>query len=94
MATRVVHCKKEPYDVYIGRGRGSPFGNPYSHQEGTLAKFKVGSRAEAIQKFREYALQDPALLQQIKGLKGKVLGCWCKPQDCHGDVIAEICDRE
>ena len=27
-------------------------------------------------------------------LKGKVLGCWCKPASCHGDVIAEIIDAE
>jgi len=25
--TKVVHCKKEPYDVYIGRP--SKFGNPF-----------------------------------------------------------------
>jgi hypothetical protein len=27
--TRVVHCKKEPYDVYIGRP--SKYGNPFTH---------------------------------------------------------------
>jgi len=26
---RVVHCKREPYDVYIGRG--SKWGNPFTH---------------------------------------------------------------
>jgi hypothetical protein len=27
--TRVVHCKRERYDVYIERGRGSRWGNPF-----------------------------------------------------------------
>ena len=36
---RVVHCKKEPYDVYIGRP--SKWGNPYSHKDNTKAQFKL-----------------------------------------------------
>ncbi|MHB8407806.1 MAG: DUF4326 domain-containing protein [Acidiferrobacterales bacterium] len=23
-------------------------------------------------------------------LRGKVLGCWCSPQACHGDVLEEL----
>lgn len=45
MTTRVVHCKREPYDVYIGRG--SKWGNP----------FKIGpdgSRADVIAKYCDY----------------------------------------
>ena len=26
----------------------------------------------------------------IKELKGKILGCWCPPQKCHGDVLIEL----
>ena len=26
-------------------------------------------------------------------LKGKVLGCWCKPGPCHGDVLARIANE-
>lgn len=33
--TRVVHCKRAPYDVYIGRGQGSVWGNPFSFKPGT-----------------------------------------------------------
>jgi hypothetical protein len=88
--TKVVHCKKESYDVYIGRpGR---FGNPFSHKENTLAKFKVESRKEAIKKFKEYLLSlDKNELDIILNeLKGKTLGCWCKPKLCHGDVYVEL----
>lgn len=91
METRVVHCKKEPYDVYIGRP--SKWGNPYSHKEdGTLAEFKVKNRAEAIQKFEEYLLKNEELMSSIHELKGKTLGCWCKPLSCHGDILKKYAD--
>ena len=85
MTPRVVHCKKEEFDVYIGRG--SVWGNPYSHREGTLAEHIVGSRSEAIQKYEEYLLSNEDLMRRLPELKGKVLGCWCKPKSCHGDVL-------
>jgi len=85
MTPRVVHCKKEPFDVYVGRG--SVWGNPYSHKEGTLAEHVVGSRSEAIQKFEEYLLSNEELMGSLPELKGKTLGCWCKPKSCHGDIL-------
>jgi len=27
-------------------------------------------------------------------LRGKILGCHCKPKACHGDILAEIADSE
>ena len=85
MTPRVVHCKKEEFDVYIGRG--SKWGNPYSHREGTLAEHVVESRTEAIKKYEEYLLSNEDLMSSLSELKGKVLGCWCKPKSCHGDVL-------
>ncbi len=85
MIPRVVHCKKEEFDVYVGRG--SKWGNPYSHKEGTLAEEVVGSRAEAIQKYEEYLLSNEDLMIDLPKLRGKILGCWCKPKSCHGDIL-------
>jgi hypothetical protein len=100
----VVHCQRAAYDVYIGRGQGSIFGNPFTHKQGTQAQVVVGSRAEAIQAFRDWlagaAYQDveperrQAILDAIPSLKGKVLGCWCAPLACHGDVLAELANAE
>ncbi len=85
MATRIVHCKKAPYDIYIGRG--TPFGN----------KYKIGpdgSRKDVIKKFKQDLLNKPKLIERMrKELKDKTLGCWCKPDDCHGDVIIELIDE-
>jgi hypothetical protein len=85
MIPKVVHCKREEFDVYIGRG--SRWGNPYSHKVGTLAEHVVGSRTEAIQKFEEYLLSNEELMASLPDLKGKTLGCWCKPKSCHGDIL-------
>lgn len=85
MTPRVVHCKKEGFDVYVGRG--SKWGNPYSHKEGTLAEYVVESRREAVQKFEEYLLSNEELMESLSELKGKTLGCWCKPKSCHGDIL-------
>ena len=85
MIPKVVHCKREEFDVYIGRG--SRWGNPYSHKVGTLAEHVVESRTEAIQKFEEYLLSNEELMASLPDLKGKILGCWCKPKSCHGDIL-------
>lgn len=87
----VVHCKKEPYDVYIGR----PFkwGNPFSHKEGTRAQFQVGTVQEAIDSYKTWIKTQPDLLAALPELKGKVLGCWCKPGPCHGDVLEELANE-
>jgi hypothetical protein len=83
--TRVVHCKKEPFDIYIGRP--SKWGNPFRIG-------KDGSREHVIQKYRDWILANPNLMAQLTlELKGKTLGCWCKPNACHGDVLAELADK-
>ena len=90
---RVVHCKKEPYDVYIGRP--SKFGNPFSHKGGTLAQVEVETREEAIVCFENYVYATPWLLKAIKEeLKGKTLGCWCSPLACHGEVLLKIANSD
>lgn len=84
---RVVHVNHEPYSVYIGRaGRGEagPLGNPFRLG-------RDGTREEVIAKFEEYARNNKAILALIKGLKrDDILGCFCKPKPCHGDVIVKL----
>lgn len=89
--TRVVHCKKEPYDVYIGRGRGSVWGNEFSWLPNTLATFRVANREESLARYEEWLRARPNLIERAKReLQGKVLGCWCKPLACHGDILVEV----
>jgi len=97
MKTKVVHCMVDKYDVYIGRGKGSIWGNPFTHKDGTAAKFRVDTAEEAVARYKEYIMSQPELLKKVGQLKGKVLGCWCKTANnpnapCHGDVLAELAD--
>ena len=45
------------------------------------------------QLYREKLLTSPLLLSQLHELKDKKLGCWCKPDKCHGDVLVELIDE-
>lgn len=85
---RVVHCKHEPHDVYVGRP--GPWGNPFSEVYGS-ALYKVATREEAISGYRGWLLAQPELVAKAKAeLAGKVLGCWCSPLACHGEILAAI----
>ena len=83
MTTTVVHCKRNTYDVYIGRP--SKWGNPFVIP-------KDGDRAAVIAKYRRWIRRQPKLMAALHELKGKRLGCYCHPMPCHGDVLAELAD--
>lgn len=93
---KVVHCKKEIYDVYIGRP--SKWGNPFTHiKDGkTLAKYIVNTREEAVEAYREWIINGEGkyLLDYLDDLKDKTLGCWCKPHACHGDILVELVNKK
>ena len=90
MVTSVVNVRHSSYDIYIGRP--SRWGNLFSHQDGTLAQFKVSSREAAIRAYDAWIHTQSELLAALPELKGKVLGCWCKPHACHGDILARLAD--
>lgn len=92
MKTKVVHIKKEPYDLYVGRP--TIWGNPFSHKPGGYVKPTniVATREEAVEKFREYAKTNKRILETLHMLKGKTLACWCAPKACHAHVLAEMAD--
>lgn len=93
----VVNVRHSSCDVYIGRSkdrRKGRWGNPYSHQEGTLAKFKVATREEAIRKYGEWIVTQPHLMAALPELAGKRLGCFCVPHlACHGEVLVELVSK-
>lgn len=87
--TTVVNKQRSKFDVFIGRP--SKWGNPFSHLNTSRAEYKVNTREEAIEAYRDWLLNGDGrfLLKDLHELKGKRLGCFCKPLACHGDVIAE-----
>lgn len=82
---RIVHCKKSPYDIYIGRP--SRWGNPY----------KIGpdgDRDTVIEKYKQHVRSSRILMRHLPELVGKTLGCWCYPKRCHGEALIEIMKEE
>jgi len=78
---KVVHCKKEPFDVYIGRP--SKWGNRFEIG-------KDGTREEVIEKYEQFLRSNSFLMASLPELKNKTLGCWCAPKVCHGDVLVKL----
>lgn len=78
-------------------GRPSVFGNPFSHLDKTLAKFKVNSREEAISKYEKYLESNDqlkeAIFEQIQKPLNQgftiCLECFCLPQKCHCEAICK-----
>jgi hypothetical protein len=94
VTTRVVNIKSgEPFDIYIGRRMAhtdlteSIWANPYRIPQD-------GGRTEVLDKYHAHLLSRPDLLARLPELRGKVLACWCKPYNCHGDILAELADAE
>jgi hypothetical protein len=83
--TRVVNRRKESYDVYIGRG--SKWGNPFRLG-------RAGTREEVIKKYEDWIIHNDVLMQDLHELKGKKLGCYCKPLRCHGDILVKLIEAE
>ncbi len=81
---------KSSNHVYIGRNMifyvpgavGSKWKNPFALKKYTLP--------EALAKYEQHVRDSPELMTALPELSGKVLGCWCKPNDCHGDVLVEL----
>jgi hypothetical protein len=92
--TQVVHVRKFPFVqfapncVYIGRDylefKDEGWGNPFHIGPD-------GNRKAVLSKYREWVLKQPHLVARLPELRGKILGCWCKPLSCHGDVLVELC---
>jgi hypothetical protein len=92
----------DPQNVYIGRAnivfidnqrfpkQASPFCNPFKIDKDT----SIDAVCDKFKSFMKERLdKDKDLVKQLTSLKGKRLGCWCKPEKCHGDVLVELIDE-
>lgn len=78
-------------DVYIGRQCNmggwrlskSKWANPFSAKKYGLD--------ECLRLYKEHIFGNKELFNSLPELNGgKSLGCWCKPNACHGDVLLEL----
>lgn len=93
--TMVVNKRRESdWDVFVGRG--SKWGNPFTHLdlESTKAQHRVETVEKAVELYAEW-LHEPAqaqLLAAVHSLRGKVLACYCDGPPCHAYYLASLCD--
>jgi hypothetical protein len=74
----------ETVGLFVRIDRRTEWGNPW--QIGVH-----GDRPTVIERFRAETL--PGLGPWLPTLRGRVLGCWCHPESCHGHLIAEVVNR-
>jgi hypothetical protein len=95
MKSKVVKVNKEPYDVFIGRP--SKWGNPFSigmdgNRQEVLEMYERWLNGE-IEAPKHHHWYVPPTKEEILTLKGKILGCFCKPKACHGDILLKIIEK-
>jgi len=83
--------------IYIGRGNISyALGGSVLQNKFTIGK--DGKRADVISKYRKWLWAEfnkredvyrelVRIAEKVKAGEKVQLACWCKPLDCHGDVI-------
>ena len=80
--------------LYIGRNMNfyvkgttaSKWQNPFSFKK---QNFSV---EESLEKYEQH-IRSSNLIHEVHELEGKVLGCWCKPNKCHGDVLIKLLEE-
>ncbi len=80
--------------VFVNKKRYPPssskFANPFKIG-------KDGTREEVIIKYRNHITNkvenDKSFKDELLSLKGKKLGCWCHPLECHGDILVELIEK-
>ncbi|MGB7956002.1 MAG: DUF4326 domain-containing protein, partial [Candidatus Nitrosopolaris sp.] len=86
-------------------GSSGYWGNPFSIEKDSNGKEISGSREEVVAKHKEWLLSREELPnsygkhgtigsnkevnRELIKLRGKILGCWCSPKLCYGDILAE-----
>ena len=96
---------KDEKHIYIGRNMsfyipgttGSKWQNPF-----TVKKYGLEKSLELYRKWIITGVnpingkirKEGPLINDIDEIKGKILGCWCKPNACHGDILAELADNQ
>jgi len=93
----IVNLYKDEYDVYIGRpgkNKDGYFGNPVTPGVVCFVCDHIHDKGDTLACYEQYVRAritfDDEFKRRLKELDGKILGCFCKPKACHGDVLINI----
>lgn len=85
---------KDKNNIYIGRFNCFVKGTYNSKWKNPFRVKKYGIRV-CLSMYEDYIRNNKQLMDELKELKGKNLGCWCSPGRCHGDILLKlIIERE
>ena len=85
-------------NLYIGRNAAkytnrdvpdSKWANPFRVCD-WIGPSKEWILEDILKTYENYVRTNPFLINSLHELKGKQLGCWCKPNKCHGDVLLKL----
>lgn len=87
----------DPINVYIGPTKVVMINGFWFPQQNSIwaNPYRVGrdgDRDQVLSLYRQL-LSLRRCNKQLIALKGKTLGCWCKPEPCHGDILLEFVNR-
>ncbi len=92
MTTSIVNIKNKPrpdFDIYIGRANRflelpeSKFCNRFPLKRET-------DRPRILCLCRDDFLSRSEVIESLHELDDLILGCYCKPKICHGDLLVEL----
>ncbi len=55
---------------------------------------KKYGRDKCLELYEEYIRNNKELYSSLEELEGKELGCWCKPEGCHGDILIKLLNEK
>ena len=88
----IVFIKKKDGSKERWPKKASKYANPFK-----VDKKDPNGRKKCIDQYREYATkkieQGEWTKVELLELKNKNLGCWCKPEKCHGDVLKDLIEK-
>ena len=91
---RMVNRKRPYYDIYIGRESYYPNARFSQSKWANLPNVKKVGIKKSLELYEKHIRNTPNLWNTLFELKGKILGCWCKPKPCHGDILIKLLEEK
>ncbi|SHG92113.1 DUF4326 domain-containing protein [Streptoalloteichus hindustanus] len=81
--------------TYVGHA-GPRHSWPDSDFASPFVKEAKADREAMVRHYRAWLQERPELVRRVRSgeLRGRALGCWCAPEPCHADVLAELAERK
>jgi hypothetical protein len=68
---------------HVAGAIGSKWANPFTPRQ-------QAEKSARLAAYEQHVRDSPDLMASLGELDNKVLGCWCHPEGCHGDVLVKL----